>query len=146
MQVHIKRTRRRVQCRYCEKFIEVGEFQVVCTYFMKLKHSEKIWTKRMHFHAKNPYCWVEQGVIEVGRKVYVENRGRKPDAISDENKAKRRQILRRRASVIQRIKYELLERQRSDKLGHLVDMLDKLIVEIAPFGGVPKSWVKVKET
>jgi hypothetical protein len=138
--VWIKLTKKRVPCKHCEKFIETGEYQVVCQYFMKLKNSEKTWTKSMHFHAKDPYCWVDRGITEVSTRPQAERRGRKPDAISDEVKEKRQRILRRRASVMQRIGTEMETTQRVDKLVHLTDLLEQLKVEIEPLGGVPTSW------
>ena len=107
---------------------------------MKLKHSDKTWTKVMHFHAKNPHCWIDRGVMEVGARPHAENRGRKPDALSDVDKLRRQQILRRRASVMQRIGSEMMGEGRPEKLVHLTQMLEKLITEILPYGGVPKSW------
>jgi len=140
MNVWIKETRKRVKCRYCGQLIEVGEYQVVCQYFMKLMHSDKTWTKVMHFHAKDPYCWIEQAIVKIGLIPHTETRGRKPDIISDENKVRRQKILRRRASVIQRINNEMEERMRPDKLSHMTDLLEKMMVEIESFGGVPESW------
>ena len=93
----------------------------------------------MHFHAKDPYCWVERAIIEVGMRPYVENRGRRPDALGDEAKEKRQKILRRRASVMQRIHNEM-EVMRPAKLMHLTELLEKLAIEVEPYGGVPKSW------
>ena len=140
MNVWIKVTRKKVRCRYCEQLIEVGEFQVVCSYFMKLKHGDKTWTKVMHFHAKDPYCWVDQGILEVGMRPHTENRGRKPDALSDRDKRQRQMILRRRASVMQRIGCEMVGECRTEKLVHLTQLLEGLATEILPYGGVPKSW------
>ena len=140
MNVWIKVTRKRVKCRHCEQYIEAGEFQVACQYFMKLKHSDKTWTKVMHFHAKDPYCWVERGVIEVGMRPHAERRGRKPDAISDIKKTCRQRILRRRASVIQRVGIEMAGRRRPEKLVRLTQLLEGLATEIEQYGGVPKSW------
>ena len=140
MNVWVKVTRKRVKCRYCGQFIEVGEFQVVCQYFMKLKQSDKTWVKVMHFHAKDPYCWVERAVTEVGMRPHTETRGRKADALSDSVKEARQKILRRRASVMQRINNEMEVKRRPSKLTHLADLLEKLAVEIESYGGVPKSW------
>ena len=140
MNTWIKQTRKRVKCYYCEQYIEVGEYQVVCAYFMKLKHSEKTWTKAMHFHAKDPYCWVDRAIVELGTRPYAESRGRKPDALSDSVKVKRQKILRRRASVMQRIGNEMGGLMRPDKLSHMVDLLEQLAGEIEPLGGVPASW------
>ena len=140
MNVWIKYTRKRAKCYYCEKLIEVGEYQVVCTYFMKLKHSERTWTKAMHFHAQNPNCWLDRAIKELESRTYVERRGRKGDVISDSNKIERQKILRRRASVMQRIKVEMENRQRPIKLLHLGELLEKFSKEISVYGGAPKSW------
>ena len=104
MNVWIKKTRKRVLCKYCNQYIEVGEYQVICQYFMKLKHSDTTWTKVMHFH---PNCWVERAIVELETRPYSENRGRRPDVLSDETKLARQKILRRRASVMQRINNEV---------------------------------------
>lgn len=139
MNVWIRKTRRRVKCFYCHKMIETGEYQVVCQYFMKLKHSEKTWTKTMHFHAQTPNCWLERAIMELESRPVIETRGRKPDAMGDEMKERRRKILRRRASVVQRIG-EATNSKKIGKLSHLFDLLEQLKIEIEPFGGVPKSW------
>ena len=141
MNVWIKETRKRVLCKYCERYIEVGEFQVVCRYYMKLRHSSKTWTKTMHFHAKKPACWVERAIVELKKKPYSESRGRRPDPLNDNEKMRRQKILRRRSSVMQRIKEEMGDKMRLDKVAHLTDLLDKLIDEIEPLGGVPTSWL-----
>ena len=140
MNVWIRKTRKRVKCRYCEKHIEVGEYQVVCQYFMKLKHSGKTWVKRMSFHAREPNCWLDRAVAELETRVVVETRGRKRNQISDDNREVRERLLRRRASVMQRIRQEMDGLMRPDKVMHLTEMLEKLKLEIEPYGGVPRGW------
>jgi hypothetical protein len=140
MNVWVKMTRKRVECRHCHQLIEVGEYQVICTYFMKLKHTERTWTKAMHFHAKDPYCWVDQAIITLGMKPYSENRGRHADGLSDTVKVERQKLLRQRASIVQRINAEMYKYKRPEKLIHLVDMLDALKIKIEPLGGVPEKW------
>lgn len=140
MNVWIRITRRQVICRHCEKMIETGEYQVVCRYFMKLKHSERTWTKQMHFHIEEPNCWLERAKTELATRTYVERRGRKADCISDERKVLRQKILRRRASVMQRIGIEMENGGRPAKLIRLTALLEALAAEIKPYGGVPESW------
>lgn len=94
----------------------------------------------MHFHAKNPYCWIDQGILEVGRRPYSEHRGRKAQDISDADREQRVKILRRRGSVLQRISKEMLGQVRVEKIVHLAGMLEALEQEIQKCGGVPKSW------
>ena len=140
MNTWIRKTRKRVICKYCEKFIETGEYQVVCQYFMKLK-SGKTWKKIMHFHATNPSCWVDRAITVLETKPFTETRGRKPDALSDVVKTARQKILRRRASVMQRISNEMEGQVRPCKLTHMTELLEKLAVEIKPLGGIPKTWL-----
>jgi len=142
MNTWVSLTRKRVRCRYCGQMIETGEFQVVCRYFMKLKHSDRTWTKEMHFHAKDPYCWIDRAIVEVGMRPVTENRGRRADNLSDDVKEARQRILRRRGSVMQRISVEMETLRRPDKLIHLTGMLEKMETEIETYGGVPKSWIK----
>ena len=139
MNVYVKKTRRRVACRYCNKMIEVGEGQIVCTYFMKLKHSAKTWTKVMHFHAKEPSCWLDRAIAEIESRPVVETRGRKADVISDGARVERQKILRRRASVMQRVGLAM-KGGKIGKIEHLTELLERLKAEIEPHGGVPKSW------
>lgn len=140
MNVWIKKTPKRVKCFHCGKTIETGEYQVVCTYFMKLKHSERTWTKAMHFHIESPNCWLERAKIELESRPQASLRGRKPDALSDEARVKRQKILRRRSCVMFRIRREAEGTRRPEKLAHLANLLEVLATEIAPYGGVPESW------
>lgn len=148
MNVWIRKTRKRVQCRYCDKYIEVGQYQVVCQYFMKLKHSGKTWVKKMFFHAREPNCWLDRAIAELETRQVVETRGRKRNAISDENREIREKILRRRASVMQRLRMtmelqgggEVAGKIKAGKIAHLTEMLEQFVVEIEPHGGVPKGW------
>ena len=94
----------------------------------------------MHFHAKDPYCWIDRAITEVGQRPYNERRGRKASIMSDATKVMRLKIMRRRASVIQRINKEMETRQRPDKLLHLTDLLEKFAAEIESQGGIPVSW------
>ena len=139
MHVRVKVTRRRSTCYYCKKEIETGKYQIVCTYFMKLKYSEKRWTKEMHFHAI-PNCWLKRAIEELKNRPYVENRGRKANYISDETKVKRLKILRRRGSVVHRLGVEMEGEGRPVKILRLTEQLEKLAIEIKEYGGVPDSW------
>ena len=122
--------------------IETGDYQVVCQYFMKLQHSSKTWTKRMRFHAKEPYCWIDRAVTELSsRPAPTETRGRHSLAMSDEVRVKRLKVMRRRASIKQRLDLEIYSKHPdSGKVVHLVGMLDKTCEEIKELGGVPSNW------
>jgi len=136
MNVWIRKTRKKGTCVYCEKPIVNGEYQVVCQHYMKLK-TGKTWWYRRSFHIQ---CWIDQGIAAIESKPVVETRGRKRAIITDPDRVKRTSILRRRASVVQRLKKEMNDGQDVDRLIHLGEMLNNLKDEIELVGGAPESW------
>ena len=98
MNVWIRKARKKSDCYHCKKPVETGEFQVVCQWFMKVR--SKTWQKKMLFH---PQCWIDRAVAELETRTVTETRGRKRMVLSDENREKRGKILRRHASIMQRI-------------------------------------------
>ena len=132
----MRRTRKQCKCSYCPKLILNGEYQVVCQHYMK-SGTGKMWWYRRSFH---PQCWIDQAIAALANQIIVETRGRKKIPRSDADREKRTSILRRRASIIQRIKREMGEGQDMDKIIHLGEMLNRLKEEIEPVGGVPESW------
>lgn len=138
MNVWIRRTRKKSTCFYCGKEIETGTYQIVCQYFMRVGGG-KIWTKRMLFHTV-PNCWLDRAIAELESKPVLETRGRKPKNLTDPAKKQRNKILRRRASVLQRLEREMCREMRPAKLLHLMEMLEDLKTEIKQYGGVPESW------
>jgi len=134
--VWIRRVKKKSSCLYCDKEMETGKFQVVCQYFMPVGGG-KVWTKRMLFH---PSCWLERAIVELESRPVIETRGRRPSDLNDAMKEARNKILRRRASVVQRLDKEMYGEMRPVKLLHLTQMLDALRVEIELYGGVPESW------
>lgn len=138
MNVWIRRTRKRSTCFYCGKEIETGTYQIVCQYFMPVRGG-KVWTKRMLFHTE-PNCWLDRAIAELESKPVLETRGRKANALSDNVKEQRNKILRRRASVVQRLEKEMYGQMRPVKLLHMTQMLERLREEIDPLGGIPESW------
>ena len=78
------------------------------------------------------------------KRPYVPPAGRKPSNMEPEMKRKRIAVLRRRASVIQRMREEMgkdNEERSLEKIIHFGELLDKQAKEIEPLGGVPKSWM-----
>jgi len=138
MNVWIRKTRKRANCFYCNREIETGTYQIVCQYFMPIKNG-KVWTKRMLFHSE-PNCWLDRAIAELDSRPVLETRGRNSNNLTDVAKEMRNKILRRRASVIQRLEKEMYGEMRPVKLIHLTQMLDALRVEIVLYGGVPESW------
>lgn len=85
-------------------------------------------------------CWIDQAVAALEKITVVETRGRKKVAMPDADREKRTSILRRRASVVQRIRMETEDGKDIDKIIHLGELLNKLKEEIEVVGGVPESW------
>lgn len=140
MNVWVRKTRKKANCYYCGKEIETGTYQIVCQYFMPLKSSKRVWTKRMLFHAAPKNCWLERAIVELESRPVNETRGRKPIDLSDPIREQRNKVLRRRASVIQRLEREMYGKMRPVKLLHMTQMLENLKVEIEPLGGIPETW------
>lgn len=139
MNTWVRKTKRESTCSYCGRPIEVGTWQIICTYFMPLK-SGKTWTMRMVFHAEPVNCWLERAKAEIESRPTIENRGRKALELSDDKREMRGKLLRRRTSVMQRLDVEMQERKRSDKLIHLTEELEKIKEQIMEYGGAPKGW------
>ena len=138
MNVWVKLTRKKATCYYCGRDIETGTFQIVCQYYMPVRGG-KIWTKRMLFHTV-PNCWLNRAIAELESRSVLETRGRKANNLNDSAKEARNKILRRRASIVQRIDKEMLGEIRPMKLRHLIGLIEKLKIEIEPYGGVPETW------
>jgi len=138
MNVWVKLTRKKATCYYCGRDIETGTFQIVCQYYMPVGGG-KIWTKRMLFHTV-PNCWLNRAIAELESRSVLETRGRKANNLNDSAKEARNKILRRRASIVQRIDKEMLGEIRPMKLRHLIGLIEKLKIEIEPYGGVPETW------
>jgi len=138
MNVWVRKTRKKATCFYCHQEVETGTYQIVCQYWMKLK-SGGAWKKRMIFHTV-PNCWLDRAIAELDSKPVLETRGRKPINLSDPIRELRNKVLRRKASVSQRIEREMYGEMRPSKLLHLMELAEKLKEEIEPLGGVPESW------
>lgn len=147
MDVWITRCRRKAKCKYCEQTINNGEFMVVTqTWVGKSKSvdpNSRRFRIRRYYHARDPYCWIDQGIQAVEKRPKIETRGRKSLAMSHEEQTARNKILRRRAAVVHRITLEVekpVGKQRIDRIITLGGQLGSLKEEIAIYGGVPKSW------
>jgi len=78
------------------------------------------------------------------KRPYVPPKGRTPVVMEPEVRKKRVALLRRRASVMQRMREEMSKdnNERSlEKIIHFGELLENQTEEIKPLGGVPKSWM-----
>jgi len=146
MDIRIVRCKKVTKCGHCSTIIEKLEPMVVGRLYKNTykEDGRRHWTLRYYWH---PQCWVEQALAYLDSpeaERFEAKRGRKPIQLSPEDKAARFKILARRARVVQRLHEELEkpECQRSlDRIIHLGSQLEAQKEDIAPLGGVPKSWL-----
>ncbi len=140
MNVWIRKARKKATCHYdgCkepEKAITNGTYYVVCSWYMNTR-SGKNWLKQMAFH---PRCWLERAIAELEKRVVLETRGRSRMAITDPDRAARLKLLRKRASISQRLK-NATDKGNYSLAARLVEKLEHCKVEITPYGGIPEKW------
>ena len=144
MYVWMRKCRRQASCRHCPKPILNGEYMVICRYYKRTRREDggnnQNWSFTIHFH---PQCWIDQAIAALEEKPIVETRGKKKLSMTDDMREARFAVLRRRGSVLQRIRREIeksAEEQNTDRIIHLGGLLNQLKEEIEPLGGVPESW------
>jgi len=152
MDIWIARLNKTATCSDCGMPIKTGE-PCVFGRIWTVRSGEGVekptkWVKKLYWHVRREddgkCCWIEQGIIAMMKRGYVERRGRKALGLPEEDKLKRIAILRRRARVMQRLRAEVelpSKQQNVDRAIHLGAQLGKLKEEIQLVGGVPKSWV-----
>lgn len=142
MEVYMTHCKRRAVCQHCtkdtDKYIEVGESMVVGL----AKISSQGWTKKIRWHPK---CWLEQGEVYLEQHPPLPSRaGRKPLAMSVEDKKARLRLLMRHASIVQRMRELKIEEGFTEKKVSRIIVLGKgledITEEIKKYGGAPKSW------
>ncbi len=135
--VWIRECRRTAKCSHCKQQIQNHEYEVIVKIWKRGSEVKRFVTV-LFFH---PQCWIEQGIEAAKKRPAVENRGRHRTAMLDEVREKRIKILRRRASIVQRIRYAMDSTPPNfDKVSYLGEKLGELVDEIRPLGGVPESW------
>ena len=148
MDIWIARLNKTATCSDCGMPIKAGE-PCVFGRIWTTRSGEGVekptkWVKKLYWHVRREddgkCCWVEQGIIAMEKRGYVERRGRKSIGLPEEDSLKRVAILRRRARAMQRLRHEV-EQQDVDKIIHLGEQLENLKDEIRLVGGVPKSWL-----
>ena len=148
MDIWIARLNKTATCSDCGMPIKTGE-PCVFGRIWTTRSGEGIekptkWVKKLYWHVRREddgrCCWLEQGLIAMEKRGYVERRGRKAIGLPEEDSLKRVAILRRRARAMQRLRFEV-EQHDIDKIIHLGEQLENLKHEILLVGGIPKSWL-----
>lgn len=139
MDIWVTYCKRKSKCEHCGEMILAGEPITVG----KNWRTHGANTKWCFSHRWHPKCWLEQAMIYLSKHKFIPKAGRPRLQLDDETKQRRNAIMRRRASVIQRIKREVAkprEKQKQDRLEHFAEMLMEQKREIEPIGGVPSTW------
>ena len=137
--------KRQADCCYCKQPITVATPMVV----KKLCRKGDVDSRRINLtFYMHPECYMVEGFDYLLMNPYssgVSRRGPK-SVLTPEQRRQRRLILMRRASLVQRKKK--LKTVYPDRLlleAKLDEQLVDLMVEIAPVGGVPVSWLQQLE-
>jgi hypothetical protein len=144
--VWISRAGRTKECTGCKQPISTGESIVIAKKYYSADNGKKrTYTFRWHASREQDglCCWLEDGLLELAKRPRVESRGRKPRDMDQSTRDKRVAVLRRRGSVLQRLKKATAvppEERDLDEIIRLGTMLEKLKGEVVQLGGVPESW------
>ena len=150
MDVWISRCNKTVECSYCHEPIHLGSPMVFGKLWMRFTGNDgqpRRWVRNFRWHAKRQSdgacCWLVSGLDELSRRVFVETRGRKKLCIPKDQRDKRLALLRKRARILQRLKFIMFadpDQREVDEIVKLGGQLEDMKEEIASLGGVPKSW------
>ena len=150
MDVWISRCRKTVRCSYCSEDISNGEPMVFGKLWMRFTADgvePRRWVKNFRWHAKRARdeqcCWLAAGLENLATKQFTETRGRKQLVMSKDKRDKRLCILRKRARLVQRLKFLMSAKPNNRDVDDIIkagSRLEGLKEQIAPYGGAPPSW------
>ena len=152
MDVFITKCKRPTACSHCPDIIYAHEDMVIGILWKAAATPDgKKRRYVFHWHIARPgdgaCCWVEAGLIALGNKtqeeIYGAKRRRTPLDLTAIERTLRTKLLRRHGSVLQRIRFEVMNGANEgnfDKLVHLGGLLNNLREATLPVGGVPESW------
>ena len=149
MDIWITRNGRATECKGCGMPIATGETVVRGRLWGRNKPTEEgkpRWSRTLTWHARNKdglCCWLEEGILKVEQTPRVETRGRKALGLSKSDNVKRVSLLKRRGSVMQRLKREAGRPEGEkdyDRIINLGEQLEEIKTEVERVGGVPESW------
>jgi len=144
MDVWWKWARRQADCCHCNLPIAVSSPMVIKKLWRKGDENNRRVNIRFYYH---PECYMAEGFDYLTMNPYTagtRKRGPKSSLTPEQQRA-RRLILMRRASLLQRKRK--LKSPYPDRLlmeARIDEKLTDLMIEIAPLGGIPTSWLKVE--
>ena len=127
--------RRKAKCAFCSEYILPG-------YPMLMK---KIWSKgkkRVYIFYYHITCMIKESLQYLETHPYEAEIGRKKLDLTPDERRQRDLLLRRRASIRQRIRRweESGDKRSAEKIKQLEANELAIAVEMAKVGGVPESW------
>lgn len=135
---------REAKCKWCEQPIVAGQPMVTVFFWNKGAEGRK-WNVKQYYHVNNEgqHCWELNGLDYLKRNPYVPYIRKPTSLLSREDRRTRLLILKRKARLNQEIRE--LDKSKSNYPERLQTMelkLATLILEIMPYGGIPKSWAE----
>ncbi len=140
MDVWVTYSKRKSLCPYCNSYVTAGNPVLITQQYNKGPGGKR-FRSRKYWH---PNCWMDNAMYKLSQNAYPGRPGRpRMLQLSPEDSAKRLAILRKRARCIQRLKIAI-KNGSVDTIIRLSEAIENTKEEIKPYGGVPKSWERLK--
>jgi len=103
------------------------------------------WNVKKYYHLEyeGEHCWENQGLDYLKLNPYVPYVRKKSMLLSPEDKRKRLLILKRKASLNQDLReLDVTATGYAERFTSIEAKKAQLMLEILPYGGIPKSWTE----
>ena len=130
---------RRAKCEWCPEYVEAGTPLVTVFFWNKGSEDHKGFNVKRYYH---PDCWVAQGLDYLAMNPYVPYIRKVKMELEPEQAKLRYVLLRRKASIDQRIRGLSDTPNRLLIVARLNQKITDIMLEIAPIGGIPKRWLE----
>ena len=128
----------KAKCTECPGTIETGTPMVTVFFWNRGTEEHKGYNVKKYYH---PNCWIAQGLDYLKKNPYIPYIRKKRLELTPEQSKQRYILLNRKAAIDQRIRS--LEETPDRIAGARLNMeIAKLMVEIAPIGGIPQRWLE----
>lgn len=135
----------RALCDWCSKPVNSGE-EIIKVFFWNAGNPDgkRFYNIKKYYH---PDCWMEQGREYLRTHPYISShKGKDRMEITDEQRAQRNKILKRKAALELRKRNITPDNPRAKVIEAGIDrQISELVVEIALLGGIPTKWIEQKK-
>ena len=134
----------KAKCRWCEKPITAGTEMVNVFFWNKGSDDKRKWNVRHYYH---PQCWIDQGLDYLKMNPYVprtrwSGTTRSKNPLTEEQRKLRYKLLRRKASIDQRLRNMKSDYPERVLVEARLNMdIANLMLEITKVGGIPRKWL-----